>query len=444
MLGKGERGPECSCHRGPGRPGRDGVLAQYTGPNPAPPRGKIRAVRSDASPEGTLRAPRRPGSSWTSAPSSWSVASIWPRRIVLDRAGRRRRAPGRDALVGGHPQHAQHVRPIRHEDRVGQPVRSRRTAPTARIDSSVVRLAVLPQDRVGRHAVGDRVGAGGGGLGRPVALGLAAGHDQVRRDAGMEERDGVVQPRREDRRWPAVVLGRAHHHDRVGRRCSSRCPAPRSGTSRSRRRRRRRRSRRRPPRPGRAPSSVASSGSVWAGGGAGRSAPVALLVLRARPAPARVVAPDPRAARGEAGLRARSPRPPPPGRAGASPAGRPATRRIGRAVGGAAGPPRRMAEPPTAAAAGTRAARPTPGRTRRRSSRSTLRAVRAAAAAQRGGALGQRGRDGRIATVGRAAGWRVTVTRKIVDATPWRIRPRSSSYSANASRLNSLSGSCWA
>ena len=41
-------------------------------------------------------------------------------------------------------------------------------------------------------------------------------------------------------------------------------------------------------------------------------------------------------------------------------------------------------------------------------------------------------------------GWRWTVTRKIDEATPWRMRPRSSSYSRNASRRNSLSGSCWA
>ena len=42
------------------------------------------------------------------------------------------------------------------------------------------------------------------------------------------------------------------------------------------------------------------------------------------------------------------------------------------------------------------------------------------------------------------AGCRWTVTRKIDDATPWRMRSRNSSYIRNASRRNSLSGSCWA
>ena len=42
--------------------------------------------------------------------------------------------------------------------------------------------AVLDQDRVGRHAVRDRVGRAPCRLGRPIAVGLAAGHDEQRRD----------------------------------------------------------------------------------------------------------------------------------------------------------------------------------------------------------------------------------------------------------------------
>ena len=60
-------------------------------------------------------------------------------------------------------------------------------------------------------------------MGRPttataasVARPLAAGHDEVRRDAGPVQRDGVVEPGLEHRGRPAVVLGRAEHNDRVG------------------------------------------------------------------------------------------------------------------------------------------------------------------------------------------------------------------------------------
>ena len=59
--------------------------------------------------------------------------------------------------------------------------------------------AVLDQDRVARDAVGDRVGAGARGLGRPIPLLLPAGHDQARRDARPIELDRVLQPGREDR-----------------------------------------------------------------------------------------------------------------------------------------------------------------------------------------------------------------------------------------------------
>ena len=41
---------------------------------------------------------------------------------------------------------------------------------------------------------------------------------------GAVQLDRVVEPGREDRRRPAVVLGGPHHDDRVGRPRSSRSP----------------------------------------------------------------------------------------------------------------------------------------------------------------------------------------------------------------------------
>ena len=81
----------------------------------------------------------------------------------------------------------------------------------------MVRTLVLGQDRVGGDAMGDRVAPGAGGFGGSVADRLAPGHDEMRRDPGLEEFDGVIEPRREERRRAAVVLGRAHDHDGVGR-----------------------------------------------------------------------------------------------------------------------------------------------------------------------------------------------------------------------------------
>ena len=102
-----------------------------------------------------------------------------------------------------------------------------KTASLDRLAARVVRTAsqrlervpalVLAQDPVGRHAVVDRVRAGHGGLGRPVTGLLAAGHHQEAVVAGLEQVDGMLQPRLEDRRRPAVVLGRAEDHDRAGR-----------------------------------------------------------------------------------------------------------------------------------------------------------------------------------------------------------------------------------
>ena len=162
----------------------------------------------------------------------------------------------------------------------------------------------------------------------------------------------------------------------------------------------------------------------------GRQAPWHFLYFSARTAAADVVAADPPAVRGVAR----------PGRAGTrrsaaddlvaersrGPRGRPARRAgPGRPAGTRRRRPVRRA--PAAPAAGPRRPRPAAARPPP-SSRS------AASVAASGIGIG----------VGGGGGWRVTVTRKIVLATWWRMKSRSSVYSANASRRNSLSGSCWA
>jgi hypothetical protein len=65
--------------------------------------------------------------------------------------------------------------------------------------------------------VGDGVVTSGGRLGRPVAIGLAAGHDQVPRDAVAHELDRVIESSLVEGRGPPVVLRGAHDDDRVGR-----------------------------------------------------------------------------------------------------------------------------------------------------------------------------------------------------------------------------------
>ncbi len=72
------------------------------------------------------------------------------------------------------------------------------------------------EQRLGGHAGLGQVVPAGLGLGELVAVGLAADGDDHRRDALLVELAGVLQPRLEDRRRHAVVLGRTQHHDRVG------------------------------------------------------------------------------------------------------------------------------------------------------------------------------------------------------------------------------------
>ena len=153
---------------------------------------------------------------------------------------------------------------------------------------------VLDEDRLGRHAVGDRVRAGRGRLGRPVAVRLAAGHDEARRDARRGRASTAWSSRAgEDRRRAAVVLGGAQHHDRVGRPLlvalalrpdPVRRVAGDDGDAEAAGEDDRVRSR-----------AIDRCIGGWPSVGRRRraSAPVALLVLRARAAPARVVAPDP-------------------------------------------------------------------------------------------------------------------------------------------------------
>ena len=76
---------------------------------------------------------------------------------------------------------------------------------------------VLEDERILRHAVVDEVAGGRLGLGEPVGGLLAARHDDDRRQTPRPQRDHMVEPRRQLRRRPAVVLGGAEHHDRVDR-----------------------------------------------------------------------------------------------------------------------------------------------------------------------------------------------------------------------------------
>ena len=279
---------------------------------------------------------------------------------------------------------------------------------------------VLGEDRRVGDVVADRVGVR---RSPPRSSGRPRPCRRSRPGSGatpvVEQLDRVVEPGREHRRGTAVVLGRAHAR-RSRRPAAARRgrPGPRSGRRCSPRAR------------ATATSPDEDQPSEGAHRCLSRSAAVALLVLRARPAPARVVAADPRARSACSPARAarRAPLPPLPPVAGWSPsdsrhvAGR-RRRRQRAAHDGRPGRP--GAAPAPAASRLTRGGRPVA--VRRRAPPAPLRP---------GPASGARPPSG--------GGCCWTVTRKIVDATPWRMRPRSSSYSRNASRRNSLSGSCWA
>src|SRR5439155_13384582 len=76
--------------------------------------------------------------------------------------------------------------------------------------------AVLADDRGRRDATLDRQRPGRCGFRRQVAVRLAPGHDEERRETLLVEVHRVSDPRGEDSRRPAVVLGRAEDDDRVG------------------------------------------------------------------------------------------------------------------------------------------------------------------------------------------------------------------------------------
>ena len=91
-------------------------------------------------------------------------------RVGFHRAGRGGRAPGGDAQVGGHPQDAQHVRRVRHEDGVGDALGPQDGG--HRLERFEGRpAAILDQDPIGRDTPLEGVRPGRGGLRRPVAVG---------------------------------------------------------------------------------------------------------------------------------------------------------------------------------------------------------------------------------------------------------------------------------
>ena len=240
----------------------------------------------------------------------------------------------------------------------------------------------------------------------------------------------MVEAGLEDRRRPAVVLGGAEDDDRVGRRpvvavADVPDPVGRPADDED--------ARRRSPASGRGRTRRADHAAGRRVGrhvaGTAGSAAVALLVLLARAAPARIVAADPGAGRGEAGLRLAG-RHAPPVAARLEPGARPSDRAAGRR--------RRPARPASGRPAGRRRRTSRSSRSRRGRARPAPRAARPPS--------GARAPAARLCSRADSPGGgvRVTVTRKIVVATWWRMRSRSSPYSWNASRRNSLSGSCWA
>ena len=203
------------------------------------------AARIDAA---AATARRLPGSSNASAPSSWTVARRRSAALASIGLVASRRPERLDAFVAGDPQDAQHVGPVRHEDR-GRGGRGRAaSAATVRSDSSVVRPWSSTRIASAGTPFDDRVVAAGRGLGRLVAVGLAAGHDERRREALLEQVDRVVEAGPVDRRGDGRCTG--PRRGRRSRRPAGRrpgCPGPRSATSC-----RRGRGARRPPRPARA------------------------------------------------------------------------------------------------------------------------------------------------------------------------------------------------
>ena len=203
------------CHRRAlGGPLGRGFGTVY-GANPPSPRGKTRSCPESVAWGNAQGAPPTRKYS-TSAPSSWSVASIWPGGSCSIGLVARRRAPGRDAVVGGHPQDPQHVRPVRDEDRVGELV----SRGAARRPHGSTRAWSGWRPRRGSRRPGRRGRSRRRGPRRPRSSGRrrpCRRSRRVRRDAGLVQLDGVVEPCREERRRPAVVLGRAQDDDRVGR-----------------------------------------------------------------------------------------------------------------------------------------------------------------------------------------------------------------------------------
>ena len=106
----------CRCPGPWGGPISTGFGTVY-GAKPLSPRGKSVPVRSGA-PVATsgLVAGTRRGSTAASAPSSWMRGVHPARRVGLDRAGRVGEPHAVMPSSCGHPQHAQHVRPVRNED----------------------------------------------------------------------------------------------------------------------------------------------------------------------------------------------------------------------------------------------------------------------------------------------------------------------------------------
>ena len=121
----------------------------------------------------------------------------------------------RTADVGGHAQHAQHMRRVGDEHRAVAVLVVHEGRRPARIDWRVVRLVSSARIASSGTSWSDGVLAGTRGLRGPIALALAPGHDDPRRDPFVVERDGVIEPGREQRGGAAVVLGRAHDHDGI-------------------------------------------------------------------------------------------------------------------------------------------------------------------------------------------------------------------------------------
>ena len=322
--------------------------------------------------------------------------------------------------------------------RCGGRVASSRSA-TARIDSSVVRLwsstriASAGTPRAMRVLRGRRPPRSSG---RPAALPPVT----TRRGAtpGEVQLDGVVEAGREDRRRAAVVLGRAQDDDGVGRALPRRAgPGPRSGTSRSRRPGRRR------GRPRAASRSRSRThrcrGPIAAGAGRGSGR-----------VSGRGTSCTSRPSRTSTGRCGRSARRSACSRAGRRPDGRLPSRRspsrsrpvAERTRGGAAG--RRAAGGPRRGSSTRRAGRPGgDGRRRRRAGR---RPRPPAARAPPRIAAAPRASDAATAGSAPSPGRRLAGDGHAEDRDGDAVADEAAQLlvQPNASRRNSLSGSCWA